>query len=629
MADIIQLLPDTVANQIAAGEVIQRPSSVVKELVENAVDAGANLVQVIIEEAGKTLIQVIDDGCGMSVTDARLAFERHATSKIRKADDLFALRTMGFRGEALPSIAAVAQVELRTRAEGDELGTCLHIEGGKVKSVGTVSAPRGANFAVRNLFFNIPARRKFLKSNLTEMANILSEFERLALAHPQVAFRLHRDGTLLYDLPAGPFRQRVTGLFGHRMDKQLVRVEVETDLTSISGFVGVPTSARRKRAQQFFFVNNRYMRHPYFARAVQTAYERLVPEGEQVPFFLRFEIEPAQIDVNIHPTKTEIKFQDEQTIWQILLAAVREALGKFGGVPTIDFDTANMPEIPLFIPSPSPSHREGNASGSSASFSSGKPTARAEYADAAFPPFIETDPNYSPFGQENLDETEDSPSSVTQDEAAPESLLPPGDKQLVGSATFSETLSGSPDYLQYHGRFIVCAVHSGLMLIDQHRAHMRVLFDRYLRSLDEQGTASQGLLFPQPLVLSPAEDAELAALLPKLSSLGFELRKEDGGDTYNIYGVPAGTEGIDPENLLRGILDEARSGNEQAADAINHRLALALARRAALPVGQELSSDEMSALCAQLFAGTSPNYAPDGTPILVVLEDTRIARFFD
>lgn len=628
MPDIIHLLPDTVANQIAAGEVIQRPSSVVKELVENAVDAGAGLVQVFIEEAGKTLIQVIDDGCGMSVTDARLAFERHATSKIRQADDLFALRTMGFRGEALPSIAAVAQVELRTRAEGDELGTRLHIEGGKVKSVGTVSTPRGANFAVRNLFFNIPARRKFLKSNLTEMTNILSEFERLALAHPQVAFRLHRDGTLLYDLPVGPFRQRVTGLFGHRMDKQLVRVKVETDLVTISGFVGVPASARRKRAQQYFFVNNRYMRHPYFARAVQTAYERLVPEGEQVPFFLRFEIDPAKIDVNIHPTKTEIKFQDEHTLWQILLAAVREALGKFGGVPTIDFDTANMPDIPLFIPAYSHSPREGSSSCTAVSSSMGKVSGNTEGTDPSFPPFIETDPNYSPFGPAVPDETASFVPPISQEEATLESFSA-GGKQTGNTAAFPDLPSGSPDYLQYHGRFIVCAVHSGLMLIDQHRAHMRVLFDRYLRSLDEQGTASQGLLFPQPLVLSPSEDAELIGLLPTLTSLGFDLRKEDGEDTYNIYGVPAGTEGLDPENLLRGILDEACSGNEQAADTINHRLALALARRAALPVGQELSTDEMSALCAQLFAGTSPNYAPDGTPILVVLEDTRIVRFFD
>lgn len=624
MPDIIHLLPDTVANQIAAGEVIQRPSSVVKELVENAVDAGAKMVQVVVEEAGKTLIQVIDDGCGMSMTDARLAFERHATSKIRKAEDLFALQTMGFRGEALPSIAAVAQVELRTRTAEDELGICLQIEGGKVRSSEVVSAPQGSNFAVRNLFFNIPARRKFLKSNLTEMSNILAEFERLALAHPQVTFRLHRDGTLLFDLPAGSFKQRITGLFGHRMEKQLAPVDVTTDLARIKGFVGVPESSRRKRTQQFFFVNQRFMRHPYFARAVQTAYERLIPEGDQIPFFLRFDVDPAKIDVNIHPTKTEIKFQDEQTLWQILLAAVREALGKFGGTPTIDFNTANMPEIPLFIPSSANHSSEGPES-----------------------PKILTDPHYNPFStsssashrpsaaqvQAYLDQKDtaklmagnadavhtDIPFSPIQEDT------PSADIPLFGRD--NSAFEPAAEYLQYHGRFIVATLHSGLMLIDQHRAHMRILYDQYLSQLNSQTGTAQGLLFPQTLALSPSETGDIEALLPTLSALGFDIRHER--DSSVIYGVPAGTEGLDPEHLLRGVLDEARSGNEQAAEAVNHRLALALARRAALPVGQELSSAEMSALCAQLFAGTSPNYAPDGTPILVVLEDTRIVRFFD
>ncbi len=611
MPDIIHLLPDTVANQIAAGEVIQRPSSVVKELVENAVDAGATMVQIFIEQAGKTLIQVIDDGQGMSSTDARLAFERHATSKISKAADLFSLRTMGFRGEALPSIAAVAQVELRTRTEADELGTCLLIEGGKVRSSTPVSAARGANFAVRNLFFNIPARRKFLKSDLTEMGAILTEFERLALAHPDVAFRLHRDGTLLNDLPAGSFRQRVTGLFGHRMDKQLLPVNVETDVVKINGFVGQPESARRKRAQQFFFVNGRYMRHPYFARAVQTAYERLVAEGTQVPFFLCFEVDPGTIDVNIHPTKTEIKFQDEQTIWQILLAAIREALGKFGGVPSIDFDTANAPNIPLFIPQVATTRTPGS------------------YVPA---PSVKTDDSYNPFLPPESEGTSYSRPAGSASSDIPASPFSQNQStEVSGAFSPEDTSSQAPSIahcFQHHGRFIVTSISGGLILVDQHRAHMRILYDRYIRSLSENPAPSQGLLFPQAVSLSPSEVVVLYQLSQNLSSLGFDLHKEST-NICTIKGIPAGTEGLDPEMLLRAIIDEAAAGNDQASSEVNHRIALALSKRAAIPVGQELSIDEMSAICEQLFAGTSPNYAPDGSPIVLQIDEAQINQFFN
>ena len=349
MSDIIHLLPDSVANQIAAGEVILRPASMIKELVENALDAGATHIQVVVEDAGKTLVQVIDNGCGMSETDARMAFERHATSKIQQATDLFALRTMGFRGEALASIAAVAQVELRTRQKGQDLGTCINIEGSKVTKQELVSCPVGANFAVRNLFFNIPARRKFLKSNQTELSNIMAEFERIALAHPDVAFTLQSGSSIALDLAGGNFRQRIVGIFGRRIDKQLVPIEVKTTLANISGFVGMPTAARRKNAHQYLFVNGRFMRHPYFAKAILTAYERLIPEGQQVPFFIKFEVDPARTDVNIHPTKTEIKFEDDSAIFQILLAAVRESLGKYGAVPAIDFNTEARPDIPTLM----------------------------------------------------------------------------------------------------------------------------------------------------------------------------------------------------------------------------------------------------------------------------------------
>ena len=349
MSDVIRLLPDSVANQIAAGEVIQRPASVVKELVENAIDAGATHIDVSVKDAGKTLIQVIDDGKGMSETDARLAFERHATSKIKEAADLFALRTMGFRGEALASIAAVAQVELRTRMEGEEFGTQIQIAGSKVESQEVVSCAKGSNFAVRNLFFNVPARRKFLKSNQTELSNILTEFERIALVNPNVSFTLYHNDTEMLNLPAIQLRQRIMGVFGKKLNQDLLSFQIETSMVKIHGYIGKPESARKKGARQFFFVNGRYMRHPYFHKAVADAYEGLIPVGEQVSYFVYFEVDPANIDVNIHPTKTEIKFENEQAIWQILSASAKEALGRSNAVPSIDFDTEGMPDIPAYV----------------------------------------------------------------------------------------------------------------------------------------------------------------------------------------------------------------------------------------------------------------------------------------
>ena len=348
MSDIIHLLPDSVANQIAAGEVIQRPASVIKELVENAIDAEAQEIHVLVTDAGKTCIQVIDDGKGMSETDARLAFERHATSKIRQAADLFALRTMGFRGEALASVAAVAEVELKTRMANEELGTRIVIAGSKVESQEAVSCPKGSNFSIKNLFFNIPARRKFLKANSTELSNILTEFERIALVHPEVAFYLYSNDTELLNLPAMPLRQRILAVFGKKLNQHLLSVDVDTTMVKVSGFVAKPETARKKGAHQYFFVNGRYMRHPYFHKAVMDAYEQLIPAGEQISYFIYFDVDPANIDVNIHPTKTEIKFENEQAIWQIVSAAVKESLGKFNAVPSIDFDTEGMPDIPAF-----------------------------------------------------------------------------------------------------------------------------------------------------------------------------------------------------------------------------------------------------------------------------------------
>ena len=633
MSDIIHLLPDSVANQIAAGEVVQRPSSVIKELVENSIDAGATQVQVIVEDAGKSLVQVIDNGKGMSETDARLAFERHATSKISEAKDLFALRTMGFRGEALASIAAVAQVELRTRAADKDLGVSIIIEGSRVVDQQPVNCPVGANFAVKNLFFNIPARRKFLKSNQTELSNILTEFERIALAHPETSFSLHSGGAAMMNLPAGNFKQRILGVFGKRLEAKLIPVEVKTTLINISGFVGVPSASRRKNAQQFFFVNGRYMRHPYFAKAVQTAYERLIPDGEQVPFFLNLEVAPEKIDVNIHPTKTEIKFEDETPIWQILLAAVREALGKHGVVPSLEFNTEGRPDIPVFtpggndVPAPqievnpdynpfatSPSYlsgKGGGAGGSSYTYNN-KPAVDRHWQNAyaaAFPDKKETD-----FG-----EVPDLPA----DQDAPAAQM----FQSLPTEEQGEMKKSETDYFQFRGQYIITPVKSGLMLIDQHRAHVRILYDRFMARFADKPSVTQRLLFPQRLTLPPSEAVAFEKMMQDLQSVGFEVSSLGGGD-FSVLGTPAGTEGLDASELLQDILQETLDGKSDAADGIRHRIALTLARRAAMPVGEYLSGAEMSALVDQLFSTGTPNFTPDGQTVLVILAVENIEKLF-
>ena len=633
MSDIIHLLPDSVANQIAAGEVVQRPSSVIKELVENSIDAGATQVQVIVEDAGKSLVQVIDNGKGMSETDARLAFERHATSKISEAKDLFALRTMGFRGEALASIAAVAQVELRTRAADKDLGVSIIIEGSRVVDQQPVNCPVGANFAVKNLFFNIPARRKFLKSNQTELSNILTEFERIALAHPETSFSLHSGGAAMMNLPAGNFKQRILGVFGKRLEAKLIPVEVKTTLINISGFVGVPSASRRKNAQQFFFVNGRYMRHPYFAKAVQTAYERLIPDGEQVPFFLNLEVAPEKIDVNIHPTKTEIKFEDETPIWQILLAAVREALGKHGVVPSLEFNTEGRPDIPVFtpggndVPAPqievnpdynpfatSPSYlsgKGGGAGGSSYTYNN-KPAVDRHWQNAyaaAFPDKKETD-----FG-----EVPDLPA----DQDAPAAQM----FQSLPSEEQGEMKKSETDYFQFRGQYIITPVKSGLMLIDQHRAHVRILYDRFMARFADKPSVTQRLLFPQRLTLPPSEAVAFEKMMQDLQSVGFEVSSLGGGD-FSVLGTPAGTEGLDASELLQDILQETLDGKSDAADGIRHRIALTLARRAAMPVGEYLSGAEMSALVDQLFSTGTPNFTPDGQTVLVIWAVENIEKLF-
>ena len=667
--DFIRLLPDSVANQIAAGEVIQRPASVIKELVENAVDAGAKTINVIVVDAGRTSIQVIDDGCGMSPTDARLAFERHATSKIKQADDLFALHTMGFRGEALASIAAVAQVELQTRMATDEIGTQISIAGSKVLDQQPVACPVGCNFKVENLFYNVPARRKFLKSNATELNNILTAYERIALVYPDLQFTFHHNGAELLNLRPGSLRQRITDVFGKQYGQDLLPVEADTVMCRVTGFVAKPEAARKKGGQDYFFVNGRYMKHPYFHKAVLTAYERLIPEGMQPPYFLYFDINPADIDVNIHPTKTEIKFENEQAIWQLLVAVVRDALGKFIEIPSIDFDTVDKPDIPVFDPSSSP-----------------------------LAPKVTYDPSYNPFERSRVEsgkwkEERDysailnskgsfEESGKWKEERDYSAILNsngnefyPGNYQgnsgtsqgtdhtsfLFPLSSFhsdspSISLEPSPAHYQYKGRYIMTAVKSGLMVIDQHRASVRILFDRYATSASTSSTApatssasaasaeggtapaaafsSQRLLFPETLQLAPSEAVLMDQILPELATLGFDLSPLGGG-TFAVNGIPAGMDGVDPLSLVQQILADVADHDAQSGAAsqsldlsVTQSLHLSLARAAAIPYGQVLSNDEMESLVNTLFTCSNVNYTPDGSPILVILPQSDIDSLF-
>ena len=614
MTDVIQLLPDSVANQIAAGEVIQRPASVIKELVENAIDAGAKTVNVIVVDAGRTAIQVVDDGCGMSETDARLAFERHATSKIRKADDLFDLHTMGFRGEALPSIAAVSQVELRTRRPGDDVGTVLTLSGSRFVSQEPCSCPVGSNFKIENLFFNVPARRKFLKSNATELNNILMAFERIALVYPSVAFTLHSNNTELLNLKEGGFRQRIVDIFGKRLNQDLLPVEVDTTLGHIHGFVGKPESAKKKGAHQYFFVNGRYMKHPYFHKAVQGAFDRLVPVGEQVPYFIYFEVPAADIDVNIHPTKTEIKFENEQAIWQILTAAVKDAIGAFNDVPRIDFDTQGKPEIPVFQPEAMPTMPKVEYNPQYNPFSS-TPAERKRKAVNDWQQLYE---NLKPAG----DAQQPIPFTQHQDTLSPDTT--PAETSGAGD---SDTLIAdkSPSHYQYKGRYIMTAVKSGLMIIDQHRAHVRILYEHYQTLQKNRQWVSQKLLFPEIIQLTAAEQTVFEHVSAQMEEMGFELTSLGNG-SYAVNAIPAGLEGVNPVALVRDMVENADTSSGGIQDEIGNSLALSLARNAAIPVGQILGNEEMEGIINDLFACQNVNYTPDGKPILTILKQQEIDR---
>lgn len=609
MSDIIHLLPDSIANQIAAGEVIQRPSSVVKELVENAIDAGADSIQLIIKDAGRTLIQVIDNGKGMSATDARMAFERHATSKIRKADDLFDLHTMGFRGEALPSIAAISHVEVKTRRAEDELGTLLQIAGSRVENQEPVACPVGSNFSVKNIFYNVPARRKFLKSNDTERRNILTELERIVLVNPSIEFTFIDNDVEVLKFPAGGLRQRIVNVVGKNFNQQLISIDIDTSLAKITGFIGKPESARKARAQQFFFVNNRYMRHSYFNKAVQSAFDPLILNGEYPNYFIYFQVDPSTIDVNIHPTKTEIKFENEQPIWQILTAAIKEALGKFNEVPTIDFDTEGAIDIPIHDPSKNISQPRVNVDPSYNPF---KSPARTNYQRPKF----DLDQLYKGFES-------DKSTADFSTELAP-------DVDIFSQQQTGDSEKIVPEmvvHYQYKNRYILTSVKSGLMLIDQHRAHIRILFDQFLSQIEHKRGISQRALFPEIIELSPSEAAMMPYLTDDLEAVGFDL-SHLGNNSYAINGTPAEITNIDSVQLVHNMINKSIESGSDVKEEIREALALSMAYAASIPYGHTLSTEEMNKIVDQLFASSAYKHTPDGKTIISMFEDDAIEKMF-
>lgn len=636
MSDIIKLLPDSVANQIAAGEVIQRPASVIKELVENAIDAGATSIQIVLKDAGRTLIQVIDNGKGMSDTDARLAFERHSTSKISKAEDLFSLQTMGFRGEALASIAAIAQVELRTRAKGAQLGTKIMINASKCESQEPDMCPEGSNFMIKNIFFNVPARRKFLKSNQVELSNIIKEYEKLALVNHHVDFSLSNNDKLLNKFSGGTFKQRIASLWGAKVDQQLVPLNTDTSLVRITGFVSKPEGARKRNFLQFLFVNGRFMRHPYFHKAIISSYSELIPDDEQPNYFLNFSVDPESIDVNIHPTKTEIKFENELPIWQILAAAVKESLGRFSAVPQIDFDTIDAPEIPAFNdhtvvtapedgidPTYNPFKPQSKSSaGGGSSYHPQSAGNFGGYSSNPLPDWEKLYQNFEKGKQEGI-------ASITEQDVE-DSFSDIGEVEPVNNGVQAEIITpdmSSAMCMQMKGRYILSPIKSGLMIVDQHRAHVRVLFEQYIKQLDATTISSQRVLFPEVLQLTTSQNIILKELEPEMEKIGFNLAQLSGND-WSINAVPAGMENVNIKDTILQVIDEVSMGGTSITTKVYESIALRVAKSAAIPYGKTMLQEEMDTLLSKLLCLPNPNYTPDGKTIISVLSNDQLEKMF-
>ncbi|MBL7808955.1 MAG: DNA mismatch repair endonuclease MutL [Saprospiraceae bacterium] len=620
MADVIQLLPDSVANQIAAGEVVQRPASVVKELLENAVDAGANKIQLIVRDAGKTLIQVIDNGCGMSETDARMSFERHATSKIRESKDLFALHTFGFRGEALASIAAVAQVEMKTRRSTDELGTRLVVEDSFVKVQEPCQAPLGTSISVKNLFYTVPARKSFLKADPVETRHILDEFQRVAMANPDVFFSLHHNDSEIFHLPIGNLRQRVVKIFGEAVNKKLVPAEQETDILHISGFVGKPDYVKKTRGEQLFFVNKRFIRSNYLHHAVMSAYEDLLPADTYPLYVLFLDINPASVDINVHPTKQEIKFDDERLVYNFLKVAVRHALGSHNVTPTLDFEQEPAFQQRL---TPAPVLRPERESSSVGTFRPSKFDQDGPAASRHTSNLENWEKLYK--GLELFEKGSGGEPEPTTDE--PVIGTRPGVEVLEMDDDTESFSKGQREPYQVHGQYIISHIKSGYLLIDQQAASERVLYERYLAALEHQPIATQKALFPKTVELSAADAHLLRDILEEVNCLGFEI-SEFGGNTFAIHGSPAELRpGISEETLLQKVLEQYK-GNLELQLGARDNLARSMARNAAMRKGQPLTVPEMQDLIDRLFACTVPFNSPSGRKCFIQYDLEELQRQF-
>lgn len=608
MSDIIQLLPDSVANQIAAGEVIQRPASAVKELLENAIDSGATDIKLIVKDSGKTLIQVIDNGCGMSETDARMSFERHATSKIKKADDLFNIRTKGFRGEALASIAAIAHVELKTRRHTDEIGTRIEMEGSEVKSQNPFNSPFGTSFSVKNLFYNVPARRNFLKSDQVEFRHILEEFERVAIPHPEIAFSLHHNNQAVFQLDKGSLKQRIVALFGTNYNERLAPIEQETNILNLIGYIGKPEFAKKTRGEQFFFINRRFIKSAYLNHAVQGAYDELLARDSFPSYFILMEVDPKTIDINIHPTKTEIKFEDEKSIYAILRSSVKLSLGKHNITPTIDFNQEmSFANIPLksdkdFIPEPT----------------------------------IKVDPNYNPFktsgtatssykknesvlniaNRANWERLYESIKTETEQQQKPEEK----DREVIHVEVGSQVF-------QLHGKYILSPIKSGLMIVDQQGAHERILYEQYVNSITNHKASSQQELFPKTIELSTNDSELVKELSVEIHGVGFDI-SEFGKNTFVINGIPADVINTDSVQLLEGLLETYKLNLMEVKIDKRDNIARSMARNAAVKSGKSLTQSEMQSLIDRLFACAMPYTSPSGKPIVTTMAVADIEKLF-
>ncbi len=606
MSDIIQLLPDSVANQIAAGEVIQRPASVVKELVENAVDAGADEISVVIKDAGRTLIQVIDNGIGMSDTDARLAFERHATSKIKNANDLFKIRTKGFRGEALASIAAIAQLVMRTRQSDEDIGTEISIEGSELKHQEPVSCGQGCNFQVKNLFFNVPARRKFLKSNTTELRHIINEFQHIVLAHPEVDFSLIHNDSTIYKLIKSNIRQRIIHVFGKQINTNLNTIQTSTSLMNIVGFIGKPECARKTTGEQFFFINSRYMRHPYFHKAVMRAYEKILMPDTYPSYFLYFTTDPANIDVNIHPTKTEIKFENEQAIFQIIQAAVKEALGKANAMPSIDFETSQVIDIPVL-------RRDTEIR-----------TPQIEI-DHSFNPFRDTSGSLgNKRNTESINQWEKlySESEIDQQEISQHNV------SLFSDDEETDLTSQTTGYIQINRKYILTSVKSGLMVIDQKLAHERILFEQFIQNVAHNKNIAQRELYPTKIDLEPSDYLLVKQISKELTLLGIEV-DDLGSNTVVVNSCPDGMDSANPQDLIEQLLEEYKETNQKLGSSATQVVAASLAKAASIEYGKVLHPQEMHRLVDELFACENPNYSPTGKKIIAIMNFEQLEKLMN